>query len=101
MLASARERELSGDDFRLERVLGSAEVRGVGPLELAEVDRVFRARLGAVLSRPTVAELHRVSGGNPFYALELARALINQGTSRSAGEPLPVPDSLRDLLRRG
>jgi DNA-binding NarL/FixJ family response regulator len=89
----------SEDDFRLERVLGSTEVLGVGPLELAEVDRVFRARLGAGLSRPTVAELHRVSGGNPFYALELARALLNQGRSRSAGEPLPVPDSMRDLLR--
>jgi hypothetical protein len=99
VLASARERELSEDDFRLERVLGSAKVHGVEPLSLAEVDRVLRTRIGAALSRPTVADLQRVSGGNPFFALELGRAFIDQGRSRSAGEPLPVPDSLRDLLR--
>ena len=41
--------------------------------------------------------IETASGGNPFYALEVGRALVRRGEDVSAGEPLPIPDSLATL----
>ncbi len=70
----------------------------VGPLSLAALQRLLRERTGALFTRPTLRRIHETSGGNPFFALELARALGDR--SPDPGEPLPVPDGLRGLLRR-
>lgn len=70
----------------------------VGPLDLDALDRVLRARLDAQFPRPTLALLHASSGGNPFFALELARAVLQREPQLGPGEPLPVPDSLRVLV---
>ena len=43
-------------------------------------------------------ELHETAGGNPFYALELARALEQSGGRAGAGERLTVPTSLTGLV---
>src|SRR5439155_1262538 len=59
---------------------------------------VLRARLGASFLRSTVRRLHTSSGGNPFFALELARALLRGSKLPLAGEPLPVPETLRNLV---
>ena len=40
-----------------------------------------------------------MAGGNPFYALELGRALQRSGETPAPGEPLPVPQNLRELVR--
>ena len=48
--------------------------------------------------RPVLGRLHKTSGGNPFYALELARALERRGGSADLGSELPVPRSLRALV---
>src|SRR5262245_10215229 len=71
----------------------------VGPLDLQSLDRLLRARLGKQFLRPRLAELQRMSGGNPFFALELARALIARDDSFAVGEPWPVPASLNELVR--
>jgi DNA-binding CsgD family transcriptional regulator len=71
---------------------------GVGPLDLAALHQVVQAHLGAALPRPLLAEVHHTSGGNPFYALEIVRTLTRSGVSVAAGKPLPVPDSLHDLV---
>jgi DNA-binding CsgD family transcriptional regulator len=67
----------------------------LAPLTLDELDTMLRARLGLVLQRSQLVELLRVTGGNPFYALEIARA----GNSGPATGNFVVPDSLADLLR--
>ena len=70
----------------------------MGPLTPDEIGGVLRDQLELRLSRPRLFELHGASGGNPFYALEIGRALAG-GSELDDGEPLPVPD--RDsLLRR-
>ena len=51
-----------------------------------------------MLPRPLLAEVHEASGGNPFYALEIVRMLRRSGVSVEAGQPLPVPESLHDLV---
>jgi DNA-binding CsgD family transcriptional regulator len=42
--------------------------------------------------------VHQASGGNPFYALEIVRMLKRTGVSVEAGQPLPVPESLHELV---
>lgn len=70
----------------------------MGPLTPDDVGDILRDQLGLRLPRPRLFELHGASGGNPFYALEIGRALVDEGAPAD-GEPLPVPD--RDsLLRR-
>ena len=70
----------------------------VGPLDLAALHQVVQVHLGVALPRPLLAEVHQASGGNPFYALEIVRTLTRSGESVGAGRPLPVPDSLHDLV---
>src|SRR5262249_51524232 len=52
----------------------------------------------AGLSRLTIRRLFDASGGNPFYGLELARALHRAGAEPLPEDPLPVPADLRAVL---
>jgi DNA-binding CsgD family transcriptional regulator len=70
----------------------------VGPLDVGALHRVVQSHLGAALPRPLLAEVHAAAGGNPFYALEIVRMLRRSGISVEAGQPLPVPESLHDLV---
>ncbi|MGN6867227.1 MAG: ATP-binding protein [Solirubrobacteraceae bacterium] len=70
----------------------------VGPLNVAALHELIRQRLGHVFARPTLIKIARASAGNPFYALEIARALV-AGEEPRAGEPLPVPEDLSKLVR--
>jgi DNA-binding CsgD family transcriptional regulator len=70
----------------------------VGPLTLGALHRLLHERLEASFPRPVLLRLHEASGGNPFFALELARALLRGGRVVEPGAPLPVPESLRELL---
>jgi DNA-binding CsgD family transcriptional regulator len=70
----------------------------VAPFGLPALHRVVHHHLGAALPRPLLAEVHEASGGNPFYALEIVRTLQRTGVTVEAGQPLPVPESLHDLV---
>ena len=71
----------------------------VGPLSVGAIHRLLRRRLGRPFPRPTLLRLHEASGGNPFYALELARALDAEDTEGDPTRPLHVPESLDRLVR--
>jgi DNA-binding CsgD family transcriptional regulator len=71
----------------------------VGSLDLPALGRVVQEHLGATLARPLLVEVHEASGGNPFYALEFVRMLQRTGASIEAGHPVPLPESLHDLVR--
>jgi DNA-binding CsgD family transcriptional regulator len=71
----------------------------VGPLSVGAVQRLILQRLDLAFPRPALLRLHEISGGNPFFALELARALERSGGRIAAGEALPVPRRLQDLVR--
>ncbi|MEX2613624.1 MAG: AAA family ATPase [Gaiellaceae bacterium] len=70
----------------------------VGPLEMGALHRVVHEHLAVALPRPLLTEVHEASGGNPFYALEIVRMLRRTGISVEAGQPLPLPESLLDLV---
>ncbi|HXG76295.1 MAG TPA: AAA family ATPase [Gaiellaceae bacterium] len=84
----------------LRRALPAARARDldVGPLDPGSLHLVVREHLGLVLPRPLLAEVHGAAGGNPFYALEIVRMLRRTDVTVEAGQPLPVPDSLHDLV---
>ncbi|WP_432137047.1 MULTISPECIES: ATP-binding protein [unclassified Streptomyces] len=68
------------------------------PLSRAQVSALLDHQGYTDLPRSTVREIHRTSGGNPLFALELGRALGENPTPPRPGEPLPVPTSLRALV---
>ena len=70
----------------------------VDPLDVVALGRVIHVHLGSSLPRPLLAEVHDASGGNPFFALEIVRMLQRTGVSIEAGQPLPLPESLQDLV---
>ncbi len=70
----------------------------IGPLSLGALHRMLNVRLDKVFPRPTLRRLHEVSGGNPFFALEFARALERRGERAGVSETLPVPEQLNDLV---
>ena len=70
----------------------------VGALDGPALGRVVHEQLGMSLPRPLLAEVHTASGGNPFYALEIVRMLQRSGASIEAGQPVPLPESLHDLV---
>jgi DNA-binding CsgD family transcriptional regulator len=70
----------------------------LGPLSLSALYHVIRERLHLVVPRPTLQRIAVTSGGNPLFAVELARALADAGERPGPGEPLPVPDEIVGLL---
>jgi ATP/maltotriose-dependent transcriptional regulator MalT len=69
------------------------------PLSLDELSELVRTRLGASLPAPALKSLAEMSGGNPLFALEIARATM-RGDTRATGLALPIPRNLRDDLVR-
>ena len=59
---------------------------------------LLRRHLGTTLPRPTVRRLHEVSGGNPFYALEMARSLDASGGSADPTVEQHLPASIEQAL---
>ncbi|WP_052956913.1 AAA family ATPase [Mycolicibacter heraklionensis] len=45
------------------------------PLMVGELQDVLTSHLGSPIPRPRMLRIHQISGGNPFYALELAREI--------------------------
>jgi DNA-binding CsgD family transcriptional regulator/tetratricopeptide (TPR) repeat protein len=80
-------------DGRLERAR-------VGALSAGALHQLIKARLGRTFSRAALLRIHRATGGNPFFALELASSLLQAGTP-AAGEALPVPEDIRELVADG
>lgn len=71
----------------------------VGPLAPQAVESLLSNRLDLALTRPLMARIHEVSGGNPFFALELGRAIRGREAEFTSGAPLPLTDDLRSLVR--
>jgi DNA-binding CsgD family transcriptional regulator len=67
------------------------------PLSVGALQELLRARLGT-FTRPVLLRLWETSGGNPFFALELARALDRRGGRIEPGQELPIPSTLEALL---
>ncbi len=64
------------------------------PLPRDGIHQLLRERIGGPFPPPTLARIDRIAAGNPFVALEVARALHTDG---HPGTPT-LPESLRELV---
>jgi DNA-binding NarL/FixJ family response regulator len=67
----------------------------VGPMSIGALHTLLSDRLGRSFSRPRMTHIYEVSGGNPFYAIELARAMDDRTMNGGAS----LPTSLAALVR--
>lgn len=68
------------------------------PFNLASLHEILKSELGRTFARPTLVRIERVSLGNPFFALELARALVELDEPPHGSAPLPIPSDLTRLI---
>ena len=68
----------------------------LNPLSVHELHAAVAARLRRSFSRSAMGRIHEVSGGNPFYAIELARALDERSPDATAAS---LPRTLSDVVR--
>jgi DNA-binding NarL/FixJ family response regulator len=68
------------------------------PLAPADLERLVRSHADLSLPRPSWRAVYRVSGGNPFFALQIAEAVTRKG-GLAPGEEPPLPESLTAALR--
>ena len=66
------------------------------PLSHEAVEHLLRESVGATLPRPVLERVVAVAGGNPLFAVEFGRAMVN--LPMEPGRPLPVPESLESLI---
>ncbi|OBI67818.1 AAA family ATPase [Mycobacterium sp. E796] len=70
------------------------------PLSVGELHQVLLLRLGRSVARPTLLRIHEISGGNPFFALELVRELGAHGRAFELGLPSSLTDLVESRIRR-
>jgi DNA-binding NarL/FixJ family response regulator len=84
----------------LSQAMGEERLQWINlqPLSVGSLFELIRTRFALTLGRRMLLRVHETAGGNPFYALELAGALADLGAEPAAGEPLPIPTTLRELI---
>ncbi|MGV0873214.1 AAA family ATPase [Mycolicibacterium sp. XJ879] len=94
LVATIRTEPDAGDDASWLQLPRPDAVRRItlGPLSSRALHQVLSQSVDRPLPRSTFTRIHHVSGGNPFYAIELARTIDeNTGTE--------LPDTLAELVR--
>ena len=92
LLIAQRTASAAAAPLDLDRALASDRLDHLvlGPLSVGAVQRILQRRLGWLPSRPVLLQVHELSGGNPFFALELGRAVQAGSLHLEPGERLPV-----------
>jgi DNA-binding CsgD family transcriptional regulator len=85
--------------LELDRAFDEFRRLAVQPLSLGAIHRLLWGRLALNLPRPELVRLHEIAGGNPFFALELGRA-IARGTIGVDSADVVLPESLSALVTR-
>jgi DNA-binding CsgD family transcriptional regulator len=99
LIATARGHDVPAQHSPLDGLTaGQVLTVRTGPVTVGALFEMLAARLGTRLDRPVLLRVHATSGGNPLYAIELARALGRMEIVPRPGIPLPVPSSLEALV---
>ena len=70
----------------------------VDPLGEEDLTRLLYRATGDLTSPAVANQIHHITAGNPFYALQVAEVLRGRGQPVRSHEPLPTPAGLADLL---
>ncbi|MHB8958880.1 MAG: ATP-binding protein [Candidatus Limnocylindrales bacterium] len=84
----------------LARALGPGRLGRlvVGPVSTGTLFQLLRTRLGHAFARPELLRVAEWSGGNPLFALEIGRAILERGRPLQPGESPPVSPDLSMAL---
>jgi DNA-binding NarL/FixJ family response regulator len=96
VLATVRGRAVRAP-LDLDRSFVSFERLALEPLSVGAIHQLLSERLSLNLPRPALVRVHAAAGGNPFFALEMGRALID-GTIREDGGVISLPESLEIIV---
>src|SRR6266568_1895517 len=96
VLATVRGRPV-GVPLDLDRTFAAFRRLPIEPLSVGAIHRLLWGRFGIAVPRPVIMRVHRISGGNPFFALELGRALVD-GSIRAGDTDVELPESLRAIV---
>jgi DNA-binding CsgD family transcriptional regulator len=77
---------------------GDVDIIQLGPLDPSDIGRLIRSRVDGDITVPLARRIHEASGGNPFLALEMARALARGGDHPLPSDPLPIPRDVEEML---
>ncbi len=66
----------------------------IAPMPLGRLHRLMSSRTGRSFPRSTMARIAEISGGNPYYALELAHALDTADSAWGSA----LPSTLTDVM---
>jgi tetratricopeptide (TPR) repeat protein len=99
--------ELSAPLAGLARAATRLPLEGLGRHEVGQLAAARARGLGGgeheQIAPRLVTAVHNASAGNPFFVDELVQLLASQGRlhdARAAERPLPLPDGVRDAIRR-
>ncbi len=83
----------------VERALGlpTLERVALAPLSVGAVRRLLLERLGLTVSRQLLRRIMEVTEGNPLFALEVGRLLVERGVP-SLTEEIPLGESVEQML---
>ncbi|MDQ6732427.1 MAG: AAA family ATPase [Actinomycetota bacterium] len=74
--------------------------RILAPLGLDAIQDLIASTIGRPVPGPTLRRVFDASGGNPLYALAIARELQATGSTGAADGSLPVPRTLVDAIAK-
>jgi len=96
ILATVRGRPVEAP-LELDRAFGELRRLPIQPLSVGATYGLLSSRLALDLPRPVLVRVHETAGGNPFFALELGRAIVD-GTIRAESAHARLPESLRAVV---
>jgi DNA-binding CsgD family transcriptional regulator len=83
--------------LELDRAFPAFQRVAVEPLSAGAIHRLLWGRLSLNLARPELMRVHEITGGNPFFALELGRAITSGGVRVDSAD-VALPESLSTLV---
>jgi DNA-binding CsgD family transcriptional regulator len=98
VLLTLRDDAGSGDPLTSVLPPGRSATLDLPPLGLDDLRRVLAGTVTSI-PRPVLRRIHEVSGGNPLYAIELARS-IEGGAGTHERSEIALPGSLQAAISR-
>jgi len=103
LVITSRDRERAGRPRALTAAVRHGQRIALRGLDRAAVARLVARSGGGSSSTALVERLTVATGGNPFFLVEVLRALEQEGRLAeplAAGEAIILPDTVRDSIRR-
>jgi DNA-binding CsgD family transcriptional regulator len=100
LLLASRSATTAGQGAQVDLLSGAVPMDRLvlRPLNLSGLHHVIRSRTGQTLARPVLHRIADASGGNPFFAIALAEAMLGVSGRPEPGDLLPTPRTLVDIV---